>query len=94
MVELRPKTTIVFWTAVAAATFLLGGSVASVEALVDHPTAWNGIVLALSLIGFLGACTVAGRIVFVVGREQRRSLREAGPSLARPVRPRAGEQAR
>jgi hypothetical protein len=76
--EVRAKTTIVFWAAVAAAVFLLGGTVASVEALLRHPSFSNVTILLASLAGLAVAGLVTGRIVVVVGRRQRRVRREGG----------------
>jgi hypothetical protein len=69
---MRAKTVVAFWASVAAAVFLLGGSVASVEAFVRHPSVTTGVVLALSLLGLVFAAIVAGRILFVLGRAQRK----------------------
>ena len=68
---MRPRTLVAFWTSVAAAVFLLGGTVASAEALTHHPSAANAVVLSLSILGSIVAWTIAGRIVLVVGRAQR-----------------------
>ena len=70
---MRPKTVVAFWASVAAAVFLMGGTVASVEALFRHPSATNAIVLSVSLTGLVFAGLIAGRIVVVVGRAQRRA---------------------
>jgi hypothetical protein len=72
---MRPKTAVAFWASVAAAVFLLGGTVASVEAFLRQPSAANVIVLSVSLIGLVFAGLIAGRIVVVVGRAQRGSRR-------------------
>jgi hypothetical protein len=68
---MQAKTTLVFWTSVAAAVFLLGGTIDSAKAVVQHPSVPSDIVLALSVIGLVLAVTVAGRIIVVVGHAQR-----------------------
>lgn len=75
---MRAKTTIVFWAAVAAAVFLLGGAVGSIEALLHHPSISNTTILLVSLAGLAVAGLVAVRIVVVVGRQQRRLRRGRG----------------
>jgi hypothetical protein len=67
------KTVVVFWASTAAAVFLLGGTVASVEAVLRHPSLSIEVLLALSLVGLVVSLTVAGRIMLVVGRAQRSS---------------------
>ena len=66
-----PKTVVAFWASVASAVFLLGGAVASVEALLRHPSVANAVVLSVSLAGLMFAGLIAGRIILVVGRAQR-----------------------
>ncbi len=66
------KTVVVFWAAVAAAAFLLGGTVGSIGALSRHVSIANAIVLLASLAGLAIAALIAGRIVVVIGRAQRR----------------------
>ncbi|MEO8424628.1 MAG: hypothetical protein ABI595_12065 [Actinomycetota bacterium] len=68
---MRPKTVVLFWAAVAAAVFLLGGTVSSVEAFVRHASVVNTIVLTVSVIGLAIAGLIAGRILVVLGRAQR-----------------------
>jgi hypothetical protein len=70
---MKPKTVVAFWTSVAAAAFLLGGTVASVEAVARQHSAVSAIVLSVSLIGLVFAALIAGRILVVLGRAQRRS---------------------
>ncbi len=70
---MQARTVVSFWTSVAAAVFLLGGTVASAEAFIRHASAANAIVLSVSLIGLVFAALIAGRILVVVGRAQRRS---------------------
>ena len=57
-----------FWASVAAATFLLGGGVSSLRALSAHGSVEDGVLLALSALGFVAAMFVAGRIALVTGR--------------------------
>ena len=65
---MRAKTVVVFWASVAAAVFLLGGTVASAEAFARHASGANAIVLSVSLLGLVLAGLIAGRIVVVVER--------------------------
>ncbi len=69
---MQARTLIVFWASVAAAVFLLGGTIASVEALARHASGANAIVLSVSLLGLSLSGPIAGRIIVVVGRAQRR----------------------
>jgi hypothetical protein len=69
---MKPKTVVAFWASVAAAVFLLGGTVASVEAVLRHASVEDAILLALSLLGLASAGMIAGRILLVLGRAQRR----------------------
>jgi len=62
---------IMLWSATAAAVFLLGGTVATLEAVLAGGSRVNLALLALSLTGLLGSLGVAGRIVVVVGRSIR-----------------------
>ncbi len=59
---------LVLWSATAAAVFLLGGTVATLKAVLAGGSRLNLVLLALSLTGLLGSLGVAGRIVVVVGR--------------------------
>lgn len=70
---MRPKTQVAFWASVAVAVFLLGGTVASIEAFARHASVENVIVLSASIIGLVSAAVIAGRILMVVGRAQRRT---------------------
>lgn len=70
---MRARTMVAFWASVAAAVFLLGGTVASAEAFVRHASAANVIVLSVSFIGLLFAVLIAGRVLLVVGLAQRKS---------------------
>lgn len=67
------KTVVVFWASTVAAVFLLGGTVASVEAALRRPSTSIEVVLGLSVVGLVASLTVAGRIMLVVGRAQRSS---------------------
>ena len=69
---MRPKTVVAFWASVAAAVFLLGGTVASVEAFVRHTSVEDAVLLAVSLLGLVFAGIIAGRILLVLGRAQRK----------------------
>ena len=62
---------LMLWSATAAAVFLLGGTVATLKAVLAGGSRINLALLALSLIGLLGSLLVAGRIVVVVGRSIR-----------------------
>ncbi len=64
---------VVFWAAVAAAVFLLGGGVSSVRSVVTGGGAEAAVLLVLSAVGLAATLFVAGRVVFVVGRFQRRA---------------------
>jgi len=59
---------LVLWSATAAAVFLLGGTVATLKAVLAGGSRINLALLALSLAGLLGSLLAAGRIVVVVGR--------------------------
>jgi hypothetical protein len=59
---------LVLWSATAAAVFLLGGTVATLKAVLAGGSRINLALLALSLTGLLGSLGVAGRIVMVVSR--------------------------
>lgn len=73
---MQTKTTVVFWAAVAAAVFLLGGTIGSIEALRNHPSIFEALVLLTSLAGLAFAALIAGRILLVVGRAQRLERRD------------------
>ena len=70
---MRPKTVVAFWASTAAAVFLLGGTIASVETVLRQPSTSIEVVLALSVVGLVVCFTVAARIMLVVGRAQRSS---------------------
>ncbi len=67
-----------FWSATAAAVFLLGGTVATLKAVLAGGSPINLALLAVSLTGLLGSLLAAGRIVVVVGRSSRPG-RQPGP---------------
>ncbi|HWO70746.1 MAG TPA: hypothetical protein VNP94_08330 [Actinomycetota bacterium] len=69
------RTVVVFWSAVAAAVFLLGGGVASVRAVLGGGGPVDVALALVSALGLSGALLVAGRIVVVTARLER----EAGP---------------
>ena len=62
---------LMLWSATAAAVFLLGGTVATLKAVLAGGSRINLVLLALSLLGLLASLGVAGRIVVVVGRTSR-----------------------
>jgi hypothetical protein len=65
----------IFWTAVTVAVFLLGGGVATVRRVFAGGNAGDYVTLSLTVIGLAAALLVAGRIVFVSARTQRRARR-------------------
>lgn len=67
------RTLVIFWGAVAAAVFLLGSGVSSVRAELGGGGIRDLVLLAISLLGLGAALLVAGRIVFVAARLQRRA---------------------
>lgn len=70
---MQAKTVVAFWAAVAAAVFLLGGSVASFVSVVRHASPGAVIVLVVSLVWLAFSLLIAGRIVLALGRLQRRA---------------------
>jgi hypothetical protein len=63
---------VLFWGAVAAAVFFLGSAWAAAGRLGSGPHALaDGVVMGISLAGFVATAFVAGRIAFVIGRAQR-----------------------
>ncbi len=66
------RTLVAFWAAVAAAVFLLGGGVASARALVRGGGVLDLVLLVVSAAGLSCALFVAGRIVLVAARVERR----------------------
>jgi hypothetical protein len=70
------RAIVLFWGAAAAAVFFLGSAWTAAGALGSGPHALaNAIVMSVAVIGFAATALVAGRIAFVVGREQRRARR-------------------
>ncbi len=68
------RAIVLFWGAVAAAVFFLGSVWTTAGRLGSGPhTLANAAVMGIAVIGFAAAVLVAGRIVFVVGRAQRRA---------------------
>ena len=65
------RATIIFWSATAAAVSLLGGTVATLKAVLAGGSRMTLALLVLSLGGVLGSLGVAGRIAVVVGRASR-----------------------
>ncbi len=74
------RTSVVFWAAVAAAAFLLGGAVSSLRSVLAGGGARDGLLVTLSAIGLAASLLVAGRIVFVVARSQRKGRARQGPA--------------
>jgi hypothetical protein len=69
---MQRRTVVIFWAAVAAAVFLLGGTVASARTLGDGGGPGEAMLLVVSIAGVAVALVVVGRIAFVVGRSRRR----------------------
>ena len=69
------RTAMIFWTAVAVAVLLLGGGVATVRRVIAGGTVGDVVALSLTVLGLTAALLVAGRIVFVSARAQRRARR-------------------
>jgi len=69
------RTTMIFWTAVAVAVFLLGGGIATLQRFFAGGTVGDYVVLSLAVAGLTVALLVAGRIVAVSARAQRRARR-------------------
>ena len=69
------RTLIVFWTAVVAAVLLLGSEVATFGRLVGSGTVRDYVTFTLAAAGLGASLLVAGRIVFVATRLQRRIRR-------------------
>ncbi len=67
------RTMVVFWATTAAAVFLLGGGVSSFRAAMEGGGGVDLALAALSGLGLAGAVFVAGRIVLVAARVQRRT---------------------
>ena len=69
------RTALIFWTAVTVAVFLLGGGVATVRRVLTGGTVGDYVALSLTVVGLAAAILVAGRIVSVSARAQRRARR-------------------
>lgn len=67
------RTLVAFWTSVVAAVFLLGGGFSSLRRLASGGDPGEVVLVGFSLIGLLAALFVAGRIVLVAARMQRRA---------------------
>ncbi len=67
------RTLVMFWGAVAAVVFLLGGGVGGFRAATAGGGTADLALAALSGLGLAGAVFVAGRIVLVAARVQRRT---------------------
>lgn len=64
---------VLFWGAAAAAVLFLGSAWAAAGRLASGPHALaDGVVIGIATMGFVATAFVAGRIAFVIGREQRR----------------------
>lgn len=69
------RTGLVLWASVAVAVLLLGGGIATVRRVLADGTLGDYLVLSLTVIGLAGALLVAGRIVFVSAKAERRARR-------------------
>ena len=67
------RTLVIFWSAVAASAFLLGGVVSSVRSLLAGGRVADLVVLVLGGLALAGSLFVAGRIVLVAARLGRRA---------------------
>jgi len=85
------RTFLIFWTAVAVAVLLLGGGVATFRRILASGMVIDDVVLSLAILGLSAALLVAGRIVLVSARVQRRARR--GITLGRSAGPRRASQA-
>ena len=63
------RVSVLLWTSATAAAIFLGSAWESAGSARSRPA--DAIVFAFSLVGFLAATAVAGRIVIVVGRTRR-----------------------
>lgn len=66
------RTMLIFWTSVAVGVLLLGGGVATAQRILSGGNALDVVLLLVTAVGFAGAALVAGRIVLVAARLQRR----------------------
>lgn len=67
------RTRVIFWTFVAVSAFLLGGAVATVRRVLAGGTGADVAILVVTALGLAGSLLVAGRVVFVLARLQRRA---------------------
>ncbi len=67
------RTLVIFWSTTAAAVFLLGGAVGSARAILDGGGAVDVGIGVTSGVGVVAALLVAGRIVLVTARLERRA---------------------
>ena len=80
------RAMIIFWSATGAAVFLLGGSVATLKAVLAGGSPANLVLLAVSVSGLLASLGVAGRIVVVVGRASRPDHHRPTPRQEQMIR--------
>jgi hypothetical protein len=64
------RAAVALWAAVAVVTVLLGAAIATVKQGLDRPA--DVVLIGVCVAGVLCALLVAGRVVWVVGRAQRR----------------------
>lgn len=67
------RTATILWAAVAAAVLLLGGGVATFRRDLAEGSVGDYVALSLTVLGLAAALLVAGRIVFISARAQRRA---------------------
>lgn len=67
------RTFVAFWTSVVVSAFLLGGGVATVRRVLAGGTGADIAVLSVTALGLAGSLLVAGRVVLVLARAQRRA---------------------
>lgn len=72
---LSKRTLLFFWTSVAVSVFLLGGGFATIRRLLGGGTVGDYVVFSLTLVGLTASLLVAGRVILVLGRAQRRTRR-------------------
>ena len=81
------KTVVVFWASVLASVFLLGGAVSAGGSVSRDPSIATVVILGISVIGLAVAWTIPARIMFVVGREQRRDPKRGARGRRREASP-------
>lgn len=69
------RTMLIFWAAVAASVFLLGGAFATLRRVIVGGGPGDGVVLAIAIPGLVASLFVAGRIVLVTARLHRQAHR-------------------